>query len=87
MTGHVPPGNSLEEDQGSAVSSPGSEIVEGLNNLLDRIGEEISYNDSKGQNAFRLGVHDGLRFVEDAIANLLRQHGHERFTVSRERDV
>lgn len=73
----VPPGNSLEIDQGARVASEGATLVEGLGSLLDRIRQEIDYNDAKGQSPFRLGVHDGLRFAEDAVVNLLRRHGHD----------
>ena len=73
----VPPGNSLELEQQARVADEGTTVVDGLVALLERIREEIDYNDAKGQSAFRLGVHDGLRFAEDAIVDLLRRHGHE----------
>ena len=69
-----PPGNSLDETNDS-VAEPGRELSEGLKNLLERIEAEISYSDSKGQSAFRAGVHDGLRFAEDAIVKLMKHHG------------
>jgi hypothetical protein len=72
----APPGNSLEHDQHARVADEGATLVDGLTALLHRIQEEIGYNDAKGQNAFRLGVHDGLRFAEDAVVELLRRHGH-----------
>jgi hypothetical protein len=64
-------------DQGAQVAPEGTTLVEGLAALLDRIRQEIDYNDAKGQSAFRLGVHDGLRFAEDAVVDLLRRHGHD----------
>jgi len=70
-----PPGNSLDQDQGRRVSDAGPTIVAGLAALLDRIRVEIDYNDAKGDAPFRLGVHDGLRFAEDAIVDLLQRHG------------
>jgi len=73
----APPGNSLDVDQNNLVAPEGTSIIEGLSSLLDRIRQEIDYNDAKGQAPFRLGVHDGLRFAEDAIVDLLRRHGHE----------
>lgn len=73
----APPGNSLEADQNDQVAAEGNTILEGLSALLDRIRQEIDYSDAKGQTPFRLGVHDGLRFAEDAIVDLLRRHGHE----------
>ncbi|MDJ0959059.1 MAG: hypothetical protein QNJ88_00270 [Acidimicrobiia bacterium] len=72
----APPGNSLEQDQRARVADEGATLVDGLAALLERIQEEIGYNDAKGQSAFRLGVHDGLRFAEDAIVELLTRHGH-----------
>ena len=72
----APPGNSLEHDQDARVADEGATLVEGLASLLERIQEEIAYNDAKGQSAFRLGVHDGLRFAEDALVDLLSRHGH-----------
>ena len=72
-----PPGNSLDVDQRARVADQGSTIEEGLIALLHRIHEELDYNDAKGSNAFRLGIHDGLRFAEDAIVDLLSRHGHD----------
>jgi len=72
----APPGNSLESDQQTRVAYEGPTLVDGLAALLERIREEVDYNDAKGQSAFRLGVHDGLRFAEDAIVDLLRHHRH-----------
>lgn len=73
MTG--PPGNSLDIDQKQSVADGGDTVEAGLESLLGRIREEIDYNDAKGSDAFRLGVHDGLRFAEDAIVHLLQRHG------------
>jgi hypothetical protein len=71
-----PPGNSLEQAQDERVAAPGADLAAGLRALLERIAEEIDFNDAKGQSAYRLGTHDGLRFAEDAIADLLTRHGH-----------
>lgn len=71
-----PPGNSLEIDQGARVSEPGDTLVEGIRHLILRVREELDYNDEKGRSAYRLGMHDGLRFAEDALVALLRRHGH-----------
>jgi homospermidine synthase len=62
-------------------------MVDGLSQLLDRIREELDYNDAKGNAAFRLGVHDGLRFAEDAIVDLLRRHGYEHEPQPRDLDA
>ena len=72
-----PPGNSLWSDQGRRViAPPGETLAEGLACLLDRIGQELHYNSAKGESQFRLGMHDGLRFAEDALVDLLRRHDH-----------
>ena len=75
-----PPGNSLEADQGARVSEPGQSLEEGIRLLITRVRDELDYNDAKGGNAFRMGMHDGLRFAEDALVNLLNQHGHQAQT-------
>jgi hypothetical protein len=72
-----PPGNSLEPAQDSYVADPGRGLEDGLQALLRRIGEEIDFNTAKGSSPYRLGMHDGLRFAEDAVVELLRRHGHE----------
>ena len=72
----IPPGNSLDLDQGARVAEAGSTLDEGLLALVERIREELDYNDAKGTSSFRLGVHDGLRFAEDALIDLLAAHGH-----------
>ena len=82
-----PPGNSLETDQGARVSEPGSTLVEGLRHLIMRVREELDYNDAKGRSAFRLGMHDGLRFTEDALVDLLRRHGYDSESRSTPLDV
>ncbi len=73
----VPPGNSLDSDQAGRVADAGTALADGLRALLERVQAELEYNDAKGTSAFRLGMHDGLRFAEDAIVDLLQRHGHE----------
>jgi len=82
-----PPGNSLELDQGERVVEPGADLAAGLRALLARIAEELDFNDAKGTAPYRLGMHDGLRFAEDAVADLLRRHGHETMTTERSTDA
>jgi hypothetical protein len=82
-----PPGNSLAETQHARVVEPGDDLSVGLRALLVRIGEEIDFNDAKWTGPYRLGVHDGLRFAEDAVADLLRRHGHEASTSDRAVDA
>ena len=71
-----PPGNSLEADQGRRVIASGDTLADDLQNLLGRINAELDYNVAKGATAFRQGMHDGLRFAQDAVADLLTRHGH-----------
>jgi hypothetical protein len=72
-----PPGDSIEQRQAGHVASVGGDLGEGLQALLARIGDEIDFNLAKGSSAYRLGMHDGLRFAEDAVVDLLRSHGYE----------
>jgi hypothetical protein len=72
-----PPGNSLAASQAARVADPGDDLAAGLRALLVRIGEELDFNDAKGTAPYRLGMHDGLQFADDAVADLLRRHGHE----------
>ena len=72
-----PPGNSLETDQNARVSDPGDTLGEGIRQLIQRVRQELDYNDAKGKSAYRLGMHDGLRFTEDALVSLLRRHGYD----------
>ena len=71
-----PPGNSLEADQGHRVIASGDTLADDLQNLLGRINAELDYNVAKGSTPFRQGMHDGLRFAQDAVADLLSRHGH-----------
>ena len=82
-----PPGNSLAAAQGERVADPGEDLPAGLRALLARITEEIEVNDAKGAGPYRLGVHDGLRFAEDGVADLLRRHGLAAETADRPVDA
>ena len=82
-----PPGNSLDAAQAQRVVEPGDDLVAGLRALLARIAEEIDFSDAKGKAPYRLGMHDGLRFAEDAIADLLTRHGHAAEARAREIDT
>ena len=72
-----PPGDSIEPEQAGHVVAPGSDLAEGVQALLLRIGDEIDFNLAKGSSPYRLGMHDGLRFAEDALVDLLQSHGYE----------
>lgn len=73
----APPGNSLHAAQDGKVAPVGDSLADGLLALLDRVRQEIEFNDAKGSGSYRLGMHDALRFVDDALVELLRSHGHE----------
>lgn len=81
-----PPGNSLEADQGQRVIPSGATLADDLQSLLDRIDSELDYNAAKGSTAFRQGIHDGLRFAQDAVADLLSRHGHPAGVEARDWD-
>jgi hypothetical protein len=82
-----PPGNSLAASQEERVVDPGDDLAAGLRALLARIAEELDFNDAKGTAPYRLGMHDGLRFAEDAVADLLRRHGYDAETRARAVDT
>ncbi len=82
-----PPGNSLESDQRSHVTDPGSDPLDGLEMLLERTRAEIDYNAAKGDGPYRLGMHDGLRYAEDAIVALLTRFGRQTESRLREHDA
>lgn len=84
--GAGPPGNSLEADQGHRVIPSGDTLADDLRSLLDRIDSELDYNAAKGATAFRQGMHDGLRFARDAVADLLSRHGHTAEVAPRDWD-
>jgi len=82
-----PPGNSLETNQRNRVIDHGAEPLDALESLLERTRAEIDYNDAKGQNAYRLGMHDGLRYAEDAIVAILESHGRNPERIERPTDT
>jgi glutaredoxin len=71
----APPGNSLAASQGGKVAAAGDSLADGLVALLDRVRQEIEFNEAKGGGSYRLGMHDALRFADDALVELLRSHG------------
>ena len=83
----TPPGNSLEADQQSRVIDPGSGPLDALEALLSRTRQEIDYNASKGDGLYRIGMHDGLRYAEDAIVALLDHFGRTQDHIGRDRDA
>jgi hypothetical protein len=82
-----PPGDSLRPTQDPHLAGRGVDLGEDLQALLARIGEEIDFNTAKGSSPYRLGMHDALRFAEDAVVDLLRRHGYEVADRSRPADA
>jgi hypothetical protein len=82
-----PPGDSIERIQAGHVAATGEDVAAGLQALLARIGDEIVFNLAKGSSPYRLGMHDGLRFAEDAVVDLLRSHGYEAEQRPRDADA
>lgn len=83
----APPGNSLEADQGRRVFDPGHDPLEALDALLERTRTEIDYNAAKGDGLYRLGMHDGLRYAEDAVVAILQTFGRDPEVIERDRDA
>jgi hypothetical protein len=53
------------------------DLLDTLDDLVTRIREELAYNAAKGGGAYRQGMHDGLRFAEEALVSIAEQHGHQ----------
>jgi hypothetical protein len=51
-----------------------TELAQDLAALLRRFRAELDYNDAKGSNAYRQGMHDGLHFAADALQDVLSAH-------------
>ena len=49
-------------------------MQEDLCALLASVRAELEYNDAKGSGPYRQGMHDGLHFAADALADLLTAH-------------
>jgi hypothetical protein len=45
--------------------------------LVTRVQEELAYNAAKGDGPYRQGMHDGLRFSEDALLAILDNYAGE----------
>jgi hypothetical protein len=54
-----------------------SSLQHDLADLLARFRAELEYSDAKGAGPYREGMHDGLHFAADALADLLSKHGIE----------
>lgn len=52
-----------------------NDLSSDLVRLLRRFREELEYSDAKGSGPYREGMHDGLHFATDALADVLQAHG------------
>jgi hypothetical protein len=71
----LPPRDSASPIQGTMAARPQADLTATLVDLLARIREELAYNAAKGSGSYRQGMHDGLRFAEDALAAILDKYG------------
>lgn len=71
----VPPRDSLSLEQGGMAARPRTDLAATLADLLARVREELAYNAAKGDGSpYRKGMHDGLRFAEDALVAVLEPY-------------
>lgn len=73
----LPPGDSASLEQGEMAVRLADDLATMIGDLIRRIREEQAYNAAKGSGPYRQGVHDGLRFAEDALVAILQQHGRD----------
>lgn len=71
-----PPRDSALLEQGPMAVQPVDDLAAMIGDLVLRIREEQAYNAAKGSSPYRQGIHDGLRFAEDALVAILHQCGH-----------
>jgi hypothetical protein len=69
----LPPRDSALSEQGAMAAQAQADLSATIADLVTRIREELSYNAAKGAGPYRLGMHDGLRFAEDALVAILEQ--------------
>jgi hypothetical protein len=70
----LPPRDSAAESQGSMAAEPQTDLAATVADFLARVREELAYNAAKGDGPYRQGMHDGLRFSEDALVAILDNH-------------
>jgi glutaredoxin len=73
----LPPRDSAMLEQGDMAARPQQDLVATLDDLVARVREELAYNAAKGDGAYRQGMHDGLRFAEEALVSIAEQYGHQ----------
>jgi hypothetical protein len=73
----LPPRDSASEKQGAMAARARADLATTVADLVARIREELAYNAAKGDGPYRQGMHDGLRFSEDALVAILADHAVE----------
>jgi hypothetical protein len=76
-SGALPPRDSASRQQGKMAARPQADLPATISDLVVRIREEQAYNAAKaaqGGGAYRQGMHDGLKFAEDALVDILKQY-------------
>ncbi len=66
-----PPRDSAAVEQGSMAAHPQADLAATVRDLVLRIRDELAYSAAKGTSPYRQGIHDGLRFAEDALVAIL----------------
>jgi hypothetical protein len=69
-----PPRDSASGIQAAMAARLRADLAATLVDFLARIREELAYNSVKGGGAYRQGMHDGLKFAEDSLADILREY-------------
>ena len=73
----LPPRDSASPEQGTMAANPQDDLASTVSDLVIRIREEQAYNVAKGGSPYRQGMHDGLRFAEDALVTILKRHARD----------
>ena len=70
----LPPRDSASHTQGDMAAQPQADLTATIVDLVLRIQEEVAYNAAKGGGLYREGMHDGLKFAEDALVSILDKY-------------
>ena len=73
----LPPRDSASPEQGLMAAHPQDDLASTVTDLVIRIREEQAYNAAKGGSPYREGMHDGLRFAEDALVTILERYARD----------
>jgi glutaredoxin 3 len=70
----LPPRDSAWPEQGGMAARAQGDLAAMVGDLVARVREELAYNSAKGSGPYRQGMHDGLRFAEEALLGVLREY-------------